>query len=97
MDDRYQQVEHGVADGQWVVVLRIGGCAICFENLTQEDYYVIKSMQGGNVTVVHVEGLYVFVVFCNLWRFSSLDCVFAVDRKTVSNEFERTQKEIVLT
>ena len=32
----------------------------------QEDYYVIKSMQGGNVTVVHVEGLYVFVVFCNL-------------------------------
>jgi len=32
----------------------------------QEDYYVTKSMQGGNVTVVHVEGLYMFVVFCNL-------------------------------
>ena len=41
----------------------------------QKDYYVTKSMQGGNVTVVHIEGLYMFVVFCNLWRLSSWDCV----------------------
>jgi hypothetical protein len=32
----------------------------------QEDCYVTKSMQGGNVTVVHIEGLYMFVVVCNL-------------------------------
>jgi len=63
----------------------------------QEDYYVTKSMQGENVTVVHIEGLYMFVVFCNLWRFSSLDCVLANDRKTASIGLERMQKEVVLT
>ena len=31
----------------------------------QEDYYVTKSMHGGNVAVVHIEGLYLFVVFCD--------------------------------
>jgi len=53
------------------------------KNSPQEGYYVTKRMQGGNVIVVHIEGLYMFVVFCNLCRFSSLYCVLANDRKTV--------------
>jgi hypothetical protein len=74
-----------------MVVLRFGGYVS--KNLTTRRLLVVKGMQGGSVSVVHIERLCMFVVLRNLWRFSSLDCVLANDRKAL----EKMQKEVVLT